>query len=203
MSKITSMAALRAHYPQKVRRSTTKEISALDHHCRDYIARSPFVLIGTQSGDGHGDVSPRGEAPGFIKVIDDVSVAIPDRPGNNRLDTLSNILENPAIALLFLVPGVNETFRINGRAEIRDDAELMALFEVNGKLPRTVLLVHVETAYMHCAKALMRSNLWDMDTQIERSLLPNMSQWMEAHNKIEVEPESTEAMEKRYKGQLY
>jgi PPOX class probable FMN-dependent enzyme len=203
MAKITSMEALRTHYPPKIKRAITKEISALDQYCRDYIARSPFVLIGTQSKDGFGDVSPRGETPGFVKVIDDKTVAIPDRPGNNRLDTLSNILENPAVALLFLVPGVNETFRINGRAEIRDDADLLAQFEVNDKLPRTVLLVHVETAYMHCAKALMRSKLWDPNAQIERSLLPNMSEWMVAHNTIEVGLETTKAMEERYKNQLY
>lgn len=203
MAKITSMEALRSHYPPVIKRAMTKELSALDHHCRNYIAYSPFVVIGTQSTDGFGDVSPRGETPGFVKVLDDTTIAIPDRPGNNRLDTLSNILENPSVSLIFLIPGINETLRINGRAEIRDDEALMTPFEVNGNLPRTVLLVQVESAYMHCAKALMRSKLWQADTLIERSSLPTMSEWMIAHNSLKIEPESTKAMEERYKGQLY
>ncbi len=203
MAKIESENALRALYPQTSKRAAAKEIPVLDQYCRDYVALSPFVLIGTQSGDGAGDVSPSGEKPGFVRVLDDATLAIPDRPGNNRLDTLTNIIENPSLALLFLVPGVNETLRINGRGEIRDDADLLALFEIDGKLPRTVLLVHVETAYMHCAKALMRSALWDGDSIIERSLLPSMSEWMQAHNTLKVEHESTKAMEERYKSQLY
>ena len=203
MTKITSTEQLRKNYPPMIERSRAKEIAALDRHCRDYLALSPFMVIGTQSKDGLGDVSPRGDLPGFVKVLDDKTIAIPDRPGNNRLDTLSNILENPDVGLLFVVPGVNETLRINGKAEIRDDEELKARFEVNGNLPRLVILVHVETAYMHCAKALMRSKLWDPNVRIERSQLPSMSEWMAAHNTIEVEPETTEAMEARYQKQLY
>ena len=203
MAKISSIEQLRESYPAKVTRATTKEITALDQHCRDYLALSPFMMIGTQNKDGLGDVSPRGDFPGFVKVINDTTIAIPDRPGNNRLDTLSNIFENPNVGLIFLVPGVKETLRINGKAEIRDDEELMALCEVNGKLPRIIIQVHIETAYMHCAKALMRSRLWDPAAQIDRSQLPTMSEWMIAHNTIEIEPESTEDMEKRYAKQLY
>ncbi len=203
MAKITSIEALRGSYPPMVERAKTKELPALDQHCRDYIALSPFLVLGSQSRDGQGDVSPRGEYPGFVKVIDDTTIAIPDRPGNNRLDTLANILENPSVGLIFLIPGVNETMRINGGAEIRDDAELKALFEVNGKLPRAVVLVHIDTAYLHCAKALMRSSLWDVDKQVARDTLPSMSEWMAAHNTIEVVPETTEAMQERYKKQLY
>lgn len=203
MAMITSIEQLRTHYPPPVKRSITKEISSLDQHCRNYIAHSPLMVMGTQSRHGMGDVSPRGDMPGFVQVIDNKTIAIPDRPGNNRLDTLSNILENPNVGLMFLVPGVNEILRINGTAEIRDDKELLTRFEVHGKLPRVVILVAVDTAYMHCAKALMRSKLWDPDTRIERSQLPSMSEWMIAHNTLEIEPETTEAMEARYKDQLY
>ncbi len=203
MAKITSVKELRENYPPMIERSITKEVSAFDQYCRDYLALSPFMIIGSQSKDGLGDVTPRGDLPGFVKVIDDRTLAIPDRPGNNRLDTLTNILENPNVGLLFLVPGVNETFRVNGKAEIRDDEELLQMFEVNGKLPRSVILVHMQTAYMHCAKALMRSKLWDPSVQIERSQLPSMSEWMVAHNTAEIKPESTEDMEKRYTSQLY
>ncbi len=203
MARIESIEQLRKNYPPKIKRSITKEISTLDQHCRDFIALSPFMMIGTQSADGLGDVSPRGDKPGFVRVLDDTTILIPDRPGNNRLDTLTNIIENPNVGLLFLVPGVKETLRINGKAEIRDDDELMALGEMNGKRPRIIIQVLVKTAYMHCAKALMRSRLWDPQAQIERSQLPSMSEWMMAHNTMEVEPETTEAMEERYKEQLY
>ena len=203
MAKITSVEELRVDYPPLVKRAITKELSALDQYCRDYLALSPFLVIGTQNNDGLGDVSPRGDMPGFVKVVNDTTIIIPDRPGNNRLDTLTNILENPDVGLIFLVPGVKETLRINGKAEIRDDEDLMALCEVNGKLPRIVIQVHIETAFMHCAKALMRSKLWDPSVQIERSQLPTMSEWMVAQNTAEIKPESTEDMEKRYAKQLY
>ena len=203
MAKITSIEALRAGYPPRVERSKTKEISSLDQHCRDYLALSLFMMMGIQNKDGLGDVSPRGDLPGFVKVIDNATIAIPDRPGNNRLDSLSNILENPNVGLVFLVSGVNETLRINGKAEIRDDEDLKKMFEVNGNLPRAVILVHMDTAYLHCAKALMRSKLWDPSVQIEPSQLPSMSEWMVAHNTLEIKPETTEAMEKRYAKQLY
>ena len=203
MVKITSMDQLRQSYPPKVKRATTKELSELDQHCRDFLALSPFMIFGTHGGSGLGDVSPRGDMPGFVKVLDNRTIAIPDRPGNNRLDTLTNIFENPNVGLLFLVPGVKETLRINGKAEVRDDEALMEQCAVNGKLPRIIILVRVETAFMHCAKALMRSRLWDPAAQIDRNQLPSMSEWMMAHNTIEVEPESSEAMEARYAKQLY
>ncbi len=203
MAKITSVEELRVDYPPLVKRAITKELPALDQYCRDYLALSPFLVIGTQNKDGLGDVSPRGDMPGFVKVVDDTTIIIPDRPGNNRLDTLTNILENPNVGLIFLVPGVKETLRINGKAEIRDDEDLMALCEVNGRLPRIVIQVRIETAFMHCAKALMRSKLWDPSVQIERSQLPTMSEWMVAQNTAEIKPESTEDMEKRYAKQLY
>lgn len=203
MGQITNVKQLRSHYPPMIKRSITKEISSLDHHCRDFLALSPFMVMGSQSKDGQGDVSPRGEGPGFVQVLDDKTLAIPDRPGNNRLDSLSNIIDNPSVGLIFFVPGVSETLRINGRAEIRDDEDLMARFVINGNLPRIVILIHVESAYMHCAKAIMRSKLWEPDFRIKRDQLPTMSEWMVAHNSEKIEPESNEVMEARYKKQLY
>jgi len=203
MSVIDTAKALRGHYKAAGGRSVEKELTALDKHCRDFISLSPFLVIGSSSDSGPADVSPRGETPGFVQVLDDTHLAIPDRPGNNRLDTFENILENPNVALIFLIPGVDETLRVNGRAEIRIDADLVERFEINGKRPATVLVVSVEAAYLHCAKALMRSNLWDPETQIERSKLPTMGRMISDQVGDTEEPESQHAMQERYRQRLY
>ena len=203
MSVINSATALRELYKAAGGRSVQKELTCLDKHCRRFISQSPFLVIGSSSANGPADVSPRGETPGFAQVLDDTHIAIPDRPGNNRLDTFENILENPNVALIFLVPGVDETLRVNGRAEIRDDIDLLQRFEVKGKLPATVLVVTVEAAYLHCAKALMRSNLWDADTQIKRSDLPTMGQMISDQIGAVEEPESQADMQARYSERLY
>ena len=176
MSRIDNIDALRSHYGTPKVRALGKEIDHLDRHCRKYISLSPFLTIASQGADGHADSSPRGETPGFVAVLDDKHFAIPDRPGNNRLDTLTNIVENPAVGVLFMVPGFREILRVNGRAEIRDDEDLRKRFEVNGKLPATVIVVEVESAYIHCAKAVMRSQLWEDDARTERDLLPSLSE---------------------------
>ena len=150
-----------------------------------------------------GDVAPRGDQPGFVAVPDANTVLIPDRPGNNRLDNYSNILENPKVSLVFLVPGVNETLRINGIAEIRDDADLLEMFSVGGKLPVTVLKVTVHEAYLHCAKALMRSKLWAPEARVERSVLPSMGQMIKDQTNAEGPVESQTVMEARYEKVLY
>jgi len=203
MSVIDTAKALRGRYQAAGGRSVEKELTALDKHCRDFISLSPFLVIGSSSDSGPADVSPRGETPGFVQVLDDTHLAIPDRPGNNRLDTFENILENPNVALIFLIPGVDETLRVNGRAEIRDDVELLERFVVDGKLPATVLIVTIEAVYLHCAKALMRSNLWDPETQIERSKLPTMGRMISDQVGDTEEPESQHAMQERYRQRLY
>jgi len=203
MSVINSSEALREHYKAAGGRSVEKELSVLDKHCRHFISLSPFLVIGSSSTNGPADVSPRGETPGFVQVLDDRHIAIPDRPGNNRLDTFENILENPNVALIFLIPGVDETLRVNGRAEIRTDTDLVERFETNGKRPTTVLVVTVEAAYLHCAKALMRSNLWDPETQIERRELPTMGRMISDQVGDTEEPESQHAMQERYRQRLY
>jgi PPOX class probable FMN-dependent enzyme len=176
MEFITSKEELRARYGETSERARLKEMRALDHHARNFIAHSPFVLIGSQDAEGNADVTPKGDKPGFVAVLDDATIAIPDRPGNNRLDTWENLLSNPAVGLLFMIPGMNETLRINGKGRLTADAALRERFAVDGKLPITVLVVTVEACYMHCAKAFMRSQLWKPETWPDRSTLPTLGQ---------------------------
>lgn len=176
MKYITSKEELRTVYKPVSDGAVRKELKALDGHCVSFIARSPFVLIGTTDGQGHADVTPKGDKPGFVGVLDRNTIAIPDRPGNNRLDTLENILVEPAMGLLFLIPGMNETLRINGKAKVTADDALRQRFEIDGKLPQSVIVVTVEAAYMHCAKAFMRSKLWQPDSWPDRSTFPTLGQ---------------------------
>jgi PPOX class probable FMN-dependent enzyme len=171
---IGSKAALRERYGAPSQRSLQKEMTKLDAHCRNFIALSPFLVIATAGADGLGDCSPRGDAPGFVAVLDDSTILIPDRLGNNRTDSLRNVIDNPGIGLLFLLPGVNETLRINGTARITADAALLTPLAVHGKAPRSGLLVEVKEAYLQCGKALIRSKLWDPATQIERGRFPSL-----------------------------
>jgi PPOX class probable FMN-dependent enzyme len=175
---ITSHEALRKIYktPEPDAGSIRKELKQLDRHCRSFIARSPFVLIGSSDGKGNADVTPKGDKPGFAVVLDDNTIAIPDRPGNNRLDTLENIVVNPAVGLLFLIPGMNETLRINGEAKITIDATLRERLAVEGKPPQSVVIITVKAAYMHCAKAFMRSELWKPESWPERSSMPTLGE---------------------------
>jgi len=174
MEFLTTREALRAAYKPVHDVALRKELKALDFHCRGFIARSPFVLIGSADGNGNGDVTPKGDRPGFVTVLDDTTIAIPDRPGNNRLDTLENIVANPAVGLLFLIPGMNETLRVNGTARITLDQALRERMAVEGRLPLSVIVVSVRSAYMHCAKAFMRSELWAPGTWPDRASLPTL-----------------------------
>lgn len=176
MEFITTREALRSLYKTPGDSAVRKELRALDGHCRSFIARSPFVLIGSSDGRGNADVTPKGDRPGFAAVLDANTIAIPDRPGNNRLDTLENIVAHPAVGLLFLIPGMNETLRINGDARITADAGLREQLAVDGKLPVAVIMVTVKAAYMHCAKAFMRSQLWQPQTWPDRASLPTLGQ---------------------------
>lgn len=192
MHFITSRDELRRVYKPASENSLRKELKALDGHCVSFIGRSPFVLIGTSDGKGHADVTPKGDRPGFVAVLDNRTIAIPDRPGNNRLDTLENLLVEPSIGLLFLIPGMDETLRINGKAKITADDSLRARFEVDGKLPQAVILVEVEAAYMHCAKAFMRSQLWHPETWPERNSMPTLGQMLKDQLALD---QSAEAMD--------
>ncbi len=207
MAHIRTVDQLRQIYKPAEGRPIAKVIHRFEQHSRRFIALSPFLILSSTRKDGLGDVTPRGDAPGFVKILDDTTIAIPDRPGNNRLDTLSNILERPAIGLIFLIPGVNEALRINGVAEIRDDEKLRQMFIVNDRLPATVLVVRVNEIYLHCAKAIMRSKLWDEASAIERSQLPTMGKMINDQINSDAPsdaPEETqEAMTARYENQLY
>lgn len=158
---VTSEAELRELMGTPSAGAVAKDIGVLDAHCRAFIARSPFVLVATAGTDGRCDVSPKGDAPGFTVVVDDRHLVIPDRPGNKRLDGMRNVLQNPHVGLIFLLPGVEETLRVNGRAWILRDPELLARCEARGKVPPLGLGVEVEEAFIHCAKAFKRSGLWE------------------------------------------
>jgi uncharacterized protein len=171
-TRVTSVAQLEALYGQPVGRSLVKEIDHISDHYRAFIAASPFVVLATAGPEGL-DCSPRGEPAGFVHVEDAKTVMLPDRRGNNRLDSLKNIVRDPRIALLFLIPGVGETLRINGRAAIDTDPALCGRFVMDGKPPRSVIVVDVERVYFQCQKALARSRLWSADAQIPRTDLPS------------------------------
>lgn len=183
---IQDKARLREVYPEPSHGAVAKELSFLDAHCRHFIELSPFFCLGSSRPDGLADVSPRGGEPGFVHVLDDHTLAVPDRPGNNRLDTLSNILDHPAVGLLFFLPGVNEMLRVNGTARLSVEPELMKRFEVNGKPPRSVMLIEVKEAYLHCAKAVARSGLWKAESQIERSSFPTAGEIFRDQMKVDV-----------------
>ena len=177
---ISSEAELSEMYSSPLERSIRKQIDHLDDYCRAFIAASPLVIIGTQGGTA-ADNSPRGDLPGFVKVADDHTLLIPDRRGNNRLDTLRNLVRNPSIGLLFLVPGVHETFRANGEAVISRDPALAGQFSVEGKAPRTVIVVKVKEAYVQCSRALVRADIWNPAKRAQAGSVPSMGTMLAAH----------------------
>lgn len=171
---ISDMTTLRGLFEPTHDLASKKCLPTLDRHAREFIRRSPFLCIGTQDGQGRADVSPRGDPQGFVQVLDDRTLAIPDRPGNNRLDTLANILTNPSVGLLFIVPGFDDTLRINGQASLSRDPDLLAGMAVNGRAPRLAILVRVTEVFLHCAKAFRRSRLWDPEGFQTRSEMPSL-----------------------------
>src|SRR5476649_877017 len=200
---ITTLEQLESLHGEKNPNSLVKEIDHLSEGYRKLIEAAPFVAIATGGPDGF-DCSPKGDAAGFVRILDDKTLAIPDRPGNNRLDSFRNILRDPRIALLFLIPGVGETLRVNGRASISIDPELMQGFAVNGKLPRCVLVVHIESVYFHCSKAIVRSKLWDADTKIDRKSLPSTGTIVAELSQGKLGGEAYDrAMPERIKAELY
>jgi uncharacterized protein len=203
MARISTMDELRSLYKPPMERAVQKELKYLDRHHKRFVELSPFLAISSTGKDGRGDVSPRGEHAGFVHALDDHRLAIPDRPGNNRLDTLTNIVANPAVGLMFMIPGVNEILRVNGDAELRDDEDLKARFVVNERLPKLVILVNVKEAYLHCPKALMRSALWEERTKVARTVLPSLNEMIAEQTGSTATIEPAEAAIARYKSQLY
>ncbi len=171
---VTSIDELREFYDQPSELVVKKQMSSLDKFSKQYISLSPFIALSTVAAGGGLDCSPRGDYPGFIKVLDNNTIAIPDRPGNNRLDTLENILETPQIGILLLIPGFSECLRINGSAIITRDSCLMEQFIYKEKLPKSVIVVSVEEAYFHCAKAIVRSGMWTNEAKVDRSVMPSL-----------------------------
>lgn len=178
-AQINSPDQLREVYGEPMPRALIKELDHISEHYKQFIAASPFVVIGSVGPEGL-DTSPRGDAPGFVQVADSTTLLLPDRRGNNRTDTLLNIVGDPRVSLLFLIPGVGETLRVIGKAQIVVDAQLSARFEVQGKVPRSVLIISVDRVYFQCQKALVRSRLWQADAQIPRSTLPSTGEMIGA-----------------------
>ncbi len=170
---LTSEADLREHYATPMAGVIDKQLDHVEKHSASFIGLSPFVCIGTSREGALPDVSPKGGEPGFVKVQDPKTLLLPDWPGNNRLDTLTNVASSGSVGLLFFIPGINDLLRVNGRAEISVDSAHTGQFEMRGRNPRSVLVIHVEEVYLHCTKALVRSGLWDADRQVERSVLPS------------------------------
>lgn len=171
---ITNEQMLRELFPPTHELAARKVLHTLDKHAQDFISRSPFLCIGTQDANGKADVSPRGDPAGFVRILDEKTLAIPDRPGNNRLDTLTNILANPTVALLLIVPGFDDTLRINGQAQLVTEPELLATMAMNGRAPRLAIVVSVQEVFLHCAKAFRRSKLWDPGHFQDRDSMPSL-----------------------------
>lgn len=199
---IDTLAALERLYPPPAERALRKQLAALDVHCTRFISLSPFAVLATASADGCLDASPRGGAPGFIRVVDEHTLRIPDAPGNRRLDSLRNILATGRAGLLFMIPGVDETLRVNGRAVLNDDAAVCAGFHDGKRTPPLVIEIQVEEAYLHCAKAFMRSRLWDAQARPDRSCLPSAGQMLIDHTGIVTPAETREEMIARYQADL-
>jgi PPOX class probable FMN-dependent enzyme len=176
MSEIDTHDALRALYGPVLPIAERKVIRRLDRHCRDFIALSPFLVLATADPEGGVDASPRGDPPGFVTVIDDTTILIPDRRGNNRLDSLNNVIGAPRVGLIFFVPGIGETLRVNGTARVTTEVAVLAPAALHGKTPSAGLVVAVEEAFFHCAKAVIRSKLWDPSSVVERSSFPSLGQ---------------------------
>jgi uncharacterized protein len=203
-SFVDSVDALRQLYELPVKGAVAKEISHIHPHFARFIALSPFVCISTMSADGRADVSPRGGEPGFVHVLDQTHLAIPDRPGNNRLDSLINILANPSVGLLFFIAGFEDMLRVNGSARIATDAALMARFAVDGRPPRSVILIEVKEAQTHCAKAIKRAGLWNPATFADRRSFPTPGQVLKDVLAIETPVEAIDAyVEKDARERLY
>ena len=199
---IDSIEALREKYAQPTERAVKKQLARLDEHCLRFVSLSPFVVLASGSSDARYDASPRGGDPGFVKAPDGETLLIPDASGNNRLDTLQNIVATGRLGLLFLIPGVDETLRVNGRARLDDSVALLSRFGAERRPPKLVIEVKVEDAYLHCAKAFMRSRLWGNENRIERSMLPPLGKMINDQTGIQTLPETQEQMVERYRKEI-
>jgi PPOX class probable FMN-dependent enzyme len=199
---IQTIEQLRGLYAPAKERAVKKQLSALDAHCQRFIGLSPFVVLSSIGLDQILDASPRGGAPGFVKSVDAHTLLIPDSPGNNRLDTLENIIHTGKVGMLFLIPGMDETLRVNGTASLSVAPADLEQCTTEVRAPKLVIKVVVSQAYLHCAKAFMRSKLWDSQSHIERSLLPSMGEMINEQAKMTTPSETQEEMLARYRAEL-
>lgn len=209
---VTSLAELDAMVPPPTGGAAGKTMHRIERYARQFIGLSPFCCLATSDGKGNADVTPRGDKPGFVRVIDEKTLLVPERPGNNRMDSLRNIIQNPSLGLLFLIPGFEDTLRVNGRGRVTKDPGLLADSAVNGKLPKFGVLVAVDELFFHCAKAFRRSRLWDPAAQLPRDTMPTlarmiMDQMAEVANKAlpaQAEVSAVDAeIEENYRTELY
>ena len=201
-NKITSTDQLRELYGFPKGRAKDKVLSTLEKHSKHFISKSPFLLLSTISKEGLMDVSPRGGIPGFVKISESGDLLIPDAKGNNRMDSFTNIIETGSVGLIFLLPGIDETLRINGSAYITTDASILSLFDSEDKTPISCLVISIDELFLHCAKAFMRSKLWKGDFQIEPNDFPSIGVMLKDQLKSNEEAETREDMIKRYQKDL-
>ena len=204
LNTLQSEDELRRHFSVSTERAKLKVLDRLDKHCADFITRSPFLCIGTSRPDGCADVSPRGDPPGFVHVADAETLLIPDRPGNNRLDTMTNIMHNPQVGLIFFIPGLGETLRVNGVAKIIDDEAELSRFEFRRHIPKVAIAVTVREAFVHCAKAIKRSRLWEEDAKMDPRSFTRVGDIISDHIRGRKSgDEIEEILEENYRTQLY
>ncbi|MGX5737120.1 pyridoxamine 5'-phosphate oxidase family protein [Bosea thiooxidans] len=200
---IGDVETLRGHIGDVTSLAKDKVLDRLDRFCRDFIALSPFLVLASCDSEGRADASPRGDAPGFVRVLDDRTLLIPDRRGNNRVDSFGNIVSAPGVGLVFMVPGIPETLRVNGKAWATRDAALLAPSIMQGRAPVTGLLVAVEEAFFHCGKALIRSKLWDPAAQVPRDSFPTLGRIIADQTKAVDADEADRNLEEAYRSRLY
>ncbi|MFT4602266.1 MAG: PPOX class probable FMN-dependent enzyme [Arenicella sp.] len=200
--KITNTEDLRKLYPEPKGRTLKKELLELDKHCINFLSKSPFMVLSSVGKNGKMDASPRGGEAGFAKVLNSKQILLADAKGNNRLDSITNIVESGEVGSLFLIPGIDETLRINGTAEIRTDSKYLEFFKNEQNEPKTFILINIDTVFLHCAKALMRSDLWGPKFKVAPKDFPTMGQMIKDQIKGEEVPESREDMKDRYQSDL-
>ena len=202
MGIIKDEEQLRKLYEYPKGRAAIKVIKELEKHSKEFLKLSPFVVISSIGADGIADASPRGDGKGFVKIKDNRTIIIPDRSGNNRLDTLQNIIANPAIGLLFFIPGINEVLRINGKGYIEDDIDLCNEFKIKNNVPKSCILINIKEIYMHCAKAIMRSSLWDASTYLASKDFPTISRIINDQINSNDDLKDHQQEEQRYREQI-
>jgi PPOX class probable FMN-dependent enzyme len=184
-AEVTTRVELRTHVKEPTRKVSHKAIDHIDGICARFIAASPFVIVATRGADGHLDLSPKGDPAGFVAVLDEHTLAIPDRPGNNRVDSFENLLVHPEVGLIFLIPGVGDTLRVSGAGRIVRDLSLRERLAIEGRAPNLVLIVEVREAFLHCQKCIVRSHLWQPEHWPDISDVPTLAQAMVAHGRLE------------------